>query len=107
LGYFHFRTTRATRERTNVERAQDGALSKRELSTLPFYGNHSLNDTSTDGDKTCWIALTVERSFLITKYQASGNGCCEGLDHPAIRDCQQALALAFPDASANQQTPMR
>jgi hypothetical protein len=30
---------------------------------------------------------------------SSGNGCCEVLDHPAIRDCQPSVnPVAFPDA---------
>jgi hypothetical protein len=48
--------------------------------------------------KPAGTALAVERNFLVVTYVASGNGECEDLDHPAIRDCQPSISpVVFSD----------
>jgi len=42
--------------------------------------------------KPAGTALTMELNFLVATDVVSGNGCCEGLDHPA-RDCKACITL--------------
>jgi hypothetical protein len=46
--------------------------------------------------KPAGTALTVERNFLVATSVVSWIGCCEFLDHPAIRDCRPSITpVAF------------
>jgi hypothetical protein len=106
LGYFHLRTAKATPERTDEDMRRMALCPNESCPTCRSMAITRSDDTSTGGDNTCWYCFDCGMEFphhkvrglwerLLRRFRPSSYQRLSG----------QALALEFPDASANQQTP--